>query len=626
LNAVAPEWRTLCEYRGGAIEQYDWVQVCTQDAPQLDLTLLRSQGELLGVAPFQLRRSRGIKRRVMLGVAEHFEPMDFLAADEHAREALAHSIVRNGSPISCERLPADSPMVAALQRAFAKRGLVRVSPQAAAPYIALDDTWSNPEQHLNSGRRSDLRRARRRAEELGTFTTEILTPTLAELPRLLDEAFQVERESWKGQEQTALSCDARRGQFFRRYAEAACRQGTLRLCFLRIDGKPIAMQIAVVQSRRFWLLKIGYNAEYSRCSPGMLMIAETIAHAAKERLISYEFLGVSESWTELWTKSEHACVSLTGYPYSVRGMAALGVDSTAAGWQRVRRGFANAIGWTKSRARTALHAVVTRASRKYIAGESLDQAIAVRQRVQKSGRTTTIGFWDREGEQPRVVADHYLAAIDRLALSKDDAYLSIKFPSLGYSQELLNEIATLAAAASRRIHFDALAVGDVDRTRAAVMQLAKSHPDLKTSFTLPGRWKRSLDDAAWAIEQRIPVRVVKGQWADPEDRDRDPRAGYLEVIQRLADRARHVSVATHNPELAADALTRLHGTGTSCDVELLHGLPSRQILKVAREWNAPVRIYIPYGAAYLPYALGRLRENPKLAWWLAKDFAASALT
>jgi hypothetical protein len=38
-------------------------------------------------------------------------------------------------------------------------------PRQSCPYIALDDSWVEPESHLNAGRRSDLRRARRKAEQ-----------------------------------------------------------------------------------------------------------------------------------------------------------------------------------------------------------------------------------------------------------------------------------------------------------------------------------------------------------------------------------------------------------------------------------------------------------------------------
>jgi proline dehydrogenase len=33
----------------------------------------------------------------------------------------------------------------------------------------------------------------------------------------------------------------------------------------------------------------------------------------------------------------------------------------------------------------------------------------------------------------------------------------------------------------------------------------------------------------------------------------------------------------------------------------------------------PVRVYVPYGQAFLPYAMSQLKQNPRIAWWLVRD-------
>lgn len=117
------------------------------------------------------------------------------------------------------------------------------------------------------------------------------------------------------------------------------------------------------------------------------------------------------------------------------------------------------------------------------------------------------------------------------------------------------------------------------------------------------------------------VRVVKGQWADPSSGAIDPRQGFLAVIDRLAGRACQVAVASHDPPLAREALHRLRRAGTPCELELLLGLPMQGALKVAREVGAPVRIYIPFGVSWIPYALAYVQKNPHVAWWAIRDAA-----
>ena len=225
----------------------------------------------------------------------------------------------------------------AIQRAYRGRGLVLCRPMPGCPRIPLDQSWLEPERHLNAGRRSDLRRARRIAESFGPVCYEILSPTPAELPSLLEEALRVEAASWKGQDQSALMHDPVRGPFYRHYAALAGEQGILRLCFLRLGEQIAAMQFAVEYGNALWLLKIGYDEKFARCSPGSLLMVETIRYAAKRGLRSYEFLGTAAPWTRVWTTLERPCVSVWAYPAKLRGVSALAIDAATAAKRRLSR-------------------------------------------------------------------------------------------------------------------------------------------------------------------------------------------------------------------------------------------------------------------------------------------------
>jgi proline dehydrogenase len=184
--------------------------------------------------------------------------------------------------------------------------------------------------------------------------------------------------------------------------------------------------------------------------------------------------------------------------------------------QKLRQGKARG----RALAKACVMPLVQRAARQYIAGESLADAQRVVEQLFSRGFQATIGFWDTEQQGAREVADQYLAGLEALAQAGPDSYLSIKLPSLRYSQELLSEVATKAVQVGRRLHFDAMAPDSADRTRAMIDALLTALPDLQVGVTLPGRWKRSLDDAAWVAERGLHVRVVKGEWADPADPDR----------------------------------------------------------------------------------------------------------
>jgi CelD/BcsL family acetyltransferase involved in cellulose biosynthesis len=300
------------------------------------LSVLAAGGpETLAIAPLVI--NRGAAGWLTLLAAEMYEIMDFPHADEIAVSELARAIVRTGRPLELKRVPADAPVAAAIEAAYRGRGVVRRQSVGGSPWIPLDESWNEPEMRLEAGRRSDLRRARRHAEKMGAAEAAIVTPTRAQLPQLLDEAFQIEAAGWKGAQGTALAADPLRGAFFRRYAEMACAKGILRMCVLRIGGQPAAAQIAIESASRFDLLRAGYDERFSRCSPGMLLTAETIRYAARRGLRSYEFNGNVEPWTEVWTRHDHACCALRAYPFSPRGACALVADGRRMALRKLRR-------------------------------------------------------------------------------------------------------------------------------------------------------------------------------------------------------------------------------------------------------------------------------------------------
>ena len=327
---LAAEWASPMQHHMWArtyAETYDMDH-------RLEVTIAGT-GHASAIAP--LLRPRGLGRRLeLIGVKELYEVMDFLYWGSSDIGALARAVASTRLPIVLGRVRDDSPALAALKKAYHGKAIVFCRAALGCPWIALDDSWVEPEQHVNSGRRSDLRRARRNARKIGPVTSEILSPTREELPSLLDEVYCVEAAGWKGRKKTAMLHDRPLGEFFRRYALRASDRGMLRLCFLRIAGEPAAVQLAVVTGGRFWLFKIGYSEKYARCSPGVLLMLETIRYAAQAGLKSYEFLGAVEPWIRNWTTLEHPCTSFRAYPLNFRGVTAFATDVMATLIRRAR--------------------------------------------------------------------------------------------------------------------------------------------------------------------------------------------------------------------------------------------------------------------------------------------------
>lgn len=276
----------------------------------------------------------------------------------------------------------------------------------------------------------------------------------------------------------------------------------------------------------------------------------------------------------------------------------------------------------RRRAQGLLRALDRQAARAYVVGPSLADGMRACRSLTALGIRTTICYWSGEDDAPRDIAERYVAAIDAIGLEGLNCYASMKAPPLGFSRDLVARIAERARERRVGIHFDSLSPDDTDHTFSLIEEMIPRHDDL--GCTLPGRWQRSIADADRAVDLHLRVRIVKGQWADSDGHDLDPRQGFLGVVDRLAGRVRHAAVATHDPILAREALRRLRAAGTPCELELWFGLPIRRAIRSALAIGVPIRMYVPYGHGSLPYAMWQAKEHPHIAWWACRDLYAAA--
>ncbi len=335
--SLASQWEALQDHAFWPTQTHACVMSLHRTLLAQSPTLLLRAGQnarVTGLLP--LCRDKGyFSRWRIMGGDELFEPTDALYDGMASAQELAKAAARLPQPLHLDRISQGSLLIPALRSALRGRALLSVRPALSSPTIALDASWTEPETHFNSGRRSDFRRARRRADAQGEVSFETLSPTVEEFDALFDEAIAVEYHSWKREAGTALAVDRPQEKFFRDYFRDACARGTFRVSFMRIDGKAVAMQLAIQWSGRYWLFKIGHDDSYSKCSPGTLLMLYGLGRAAAEGLRSYEFLGVIEPWiTQLWTQDQHDCVQVRTYPFNVRGALALFRD--AAFWLRHR--------------------------------------------------------------------------------------------------------------------------------------------------------------------------------------------------------------------------------------------------------------------------------------------------
>ena len=243
-------------------------------------------------------------------------------------------------------------------------------------------------------------------------------------------------------------------------------------------------------------------------------------------------------------------------------------------------------------------------------------------RLNRNGFGATVGYFQADYAGPEEIVAANLAVPAQLGGRAGDAFLSLKAPPLGFDVASIRTIAEAADAAGLALIFDAHGPGHATPTLAAAAALLHDFP--RTGLVLPARWRRSLQDAAAFRDTTARIRLVKGEWADPDGDAPDVAAAYLALAARLAGRAAPVAVATHDSDLAERALTLLRAAGTPCELEQLRGLPGRRTRAVARRLGVPVRIYVPFGPGWWPYAVDKALARPYLLAWAVRDLFGRA--
>jgi proline dehydrogenase len=266
--------------------------------------------------------------------------------------------------------------------------------------------------------------------------------------------------------------------------------------------------------------------------------------------------------------------------------------------------------------RQTTHWFINHAARGYSA-PTLGSARAICEALRDHGFGSTVCFWNADSDSVEEITLSCLQLLELLADLDSRSYLSLKLPAIHFNADAVAAILKKAARMPRMVHFDSHGPEDACRMFDVIEGALRLHRSL--GCTIPGRWRRSLDDASRAVDWKLRIRVVKGQWPDPEYPDMDMREGFLKVIDQLRGKAASVAVASHDVPLARQALRRLLDAGTPCELELLYGLPRRAAIRMARDLKVPVRFYVPQGKAWLPYLLNHARKNPRVIGWFARD-------
>ena len=280
--------------------------------------------------------------------------------------------------------------------------------------------------------------------------------------------------------------------------------------------------------------------------------------------------------------------------------------------------------------------VVRRIAGRYMAGERLEEAIKTIRDLSEQGCVATVDVLGESTESERDAAEklqQYKQVVDTLEANELSSGISIKLTGLGLvldedlCRKNFEEIVVYAGERGRFVRMDMEDSPYTGTTLELVLGMHERHEN--TGAVIQTYLRRSLKDVMRLAEAGVSVRLCKGIYDEPREiayKDFDTvRQNYVLLLEELFKGGVYTCVATHDEYLVWHALRLVHERDVPKDryeFQMLLGV-DEELRRILVNAGHKVRVYVPFGEDWYEYSTRRLRENPKIARYLAEDVVGS---
>jgi proline dehydrogenase len=277
-------------------------------------------------------------------------------------------------------------------------------------------------------------------------------------------------------------------------------------------------------------------------------------------------------------------------------------------------------------------AIARRLSSRFIAGNTLDDALAVCRKTHAEGISVTLDYLGesvRSLDEAAACRDMCLRALHGLRDAGLEPNVSLKLTQFGLDLDAeaceANVAALVGAAAAIGgfVRIDMESSAYTERTLGIVTRLHERYGACGT--VIQAYLRRSAADVADLTARRIRVRLCKGAYLEPAavafaSKDEVDR-NYLALAQSLLTTGEYPAIATHD-EPMIESIERFVANNKiprhRFEFQMLYGirrdLQSRLVAEGYR-----LRLYVPFGEAWYPYFMRRLAERPANLLFLARN-------
>jgi proline dehydrogenase len=280
---------------------------------------------------------------------------------------------------------------------------------------------------------------------------------------------------------------------------------------------------------------------------------------------------------------------------------------------------------------------VRRATRRFLPGETLEEAVTAAERLKVEGIPTTtlslLGENVTSAAEADEVADEYLRAMETVESAGIDTELSVKLTQLGLDQspdEARHRLDRLARACDggRLLWIDMEGSEYLDATLELFKAVREDHPNV--GLCLQAYLHRTAEDLEGLLPLHPAIRLVKGAYREPPEvafrRKADVDRNYVRLAGTLLrarrnGRAGRPVFGTHDPNMVGEANRLAYELGLekeAYEFAMLYGIQAAEQARLARSGYG-MRVLISYGQGWFPWYMRRLAERPANVWFVVRQ-------
>jgi proline dehydrogenase len=264
-------------------------------------------------------------------------------------------------------------------------------------------------------------------------------------------------------------------------------------------------------------------------------------------------------------------------------------------------------------------------ARRFIAGETVAEAIEAARAVEARGMTITLDLLGESVtnlDEADAATRAYLAVIDAIVASGIGRNISLKLTQLGLDVDKASAIDNLRKILERadpagffvRIDMEGSAYTDVT---LEIFETLWHHGYRQIGVVLQSALYRSEErDLTRVNALGARIRLVKGAYKEPKSvahqKKADVDAAYERMMKTLVTDGHSAAIATHDPPMIERARQWARDRGVPPDrfeFQMLYGV-RRDLQAMLVKAGYRVRVYIPFGREWFPYFMRRLGERP----------------